>query len=107
VIRYANAGHMLPIRRHAGGVDELRATGMPLGALPGMRYGEHELTLAPGESLLLYSDGIVEAHSQRRELFGFRRLHELVARRPAADALLIGELLHELERFTGADAEQE
>jgi serine phosphatase RsbU (regulator of sigma subunit) len=106
-VRFANAGHVLPLWRHASGVSELHASGMPLGALPGMRYQEGEITLAPGESLLFHSDGVAEARNMARELFGFERLHELVGQRPAADALLIGALLHELERFVGTGAEQE
>ncbi len=58
---YANAGHEPPYRRHAGSATELSATGMPLGLMPGTRYDEYEATLALGESLLFYSDGLVEA----------------------------------------------
>ena len=76
---YANAGHNLPYVRTAGGVIELRATGMPLGLLAGMDYPEHEAVLAPGESVLLYSDGIVEAHDRAGAMFGFPRLRELMA----------------------------
>ena len=61
--RFANAGHNLPYARTADGAVELRATGMPLGLLPGMDYEEKEAWIAPGESLLLYSDGVTEAHS--------------------------------------------
>src|SRR5215467_2550129 len=50
---YANAGHDLPYHRHTiGEVTELRATGMPLGLMPGMNYEEKETTLAHGESIL-------------------------------------------------------
>ncbi|MBP6789813.1 MAG: SpoIIE family protein phosphatase, partial [Candidatus Promineofilum sp.] len=58
---FANAGHDVPFRRTAEGVVELRARGMPLGLLPGMQYEQHETTLRPGECVLLYSDGLVEA----------------------------------------------
>ncbi|MFM8319624.1 MAG: PP2C family protein-serine/threonine phosphatase, partial [Chloroflexota bacterium] len=70
---FANAGHNLPICWTAGGVRELRATGMPLGLLPGMRYEETSARLAPGELLLLYSDGLVEAHNPAGEMYGFPR----------------------------------
>ncbi|MCA9971964.1 MAG: SpoIIE family protein phosphatase, partial [Anaerolineales bacterium] len=59
-LRYANAGHDLPYRHHAGGVEELRARGMPLGLMPGMTYEEKEVMLAPGDTVLLYSDGLAE-----------------------------------------------
>src|SRR3989442_5725387 len=62
-LRYANAGQDLPYRRQSDGVSELWATGMPLGMMPGSRYEEYEVTITPGESLLFYSDGLVEAHT--------------------------------------------
>jgi serine phosphatase RsbU (regulator of sigma subunit)/anti-sigma regulatory factor (Ser/Thr protein kinase) len=109
---YANAGHELPLglqlERRAEGVRELRARGMPLGLLPGMRYEEQRLTLARGENVLLYSDGLVEAHNPQREMFGVPRLRTLVGAHPLDDgATLIPALLAELERFTGAGWEQE
>jgi anti-sigma regulatory factor (Ser/Thr protein kinase) len=104
---FANAGHDLPYRRRDGGVDELRARGMPLGLMPGMQYEEHELTLAPGESVLFYSDGLVEAHNPEREMFSFGRLQALVAAGPSSGQVLTQHLLDELARFTGAGWEQE
>jgi serine phosphatase RsbU (regulator of sigma subunit)/anti-sigma regulatory factor (Ser/Thr protein kinase) len=101
--RFANAGHNLPLARTAAGAVELRATGMPLGLLPGMTYEEKEAVIAPGESLLLYSDGVTEAHSTEREMYGTPRLAELVAGQEG----LIDGLLTSLERFTGAGWEQE
>jgi serine phosphatase RsbU (regulator of sigma subunit)/anti-sigma regulatory factor (Ser/Thr protein kinase) len=101
--RFANAGHNLPYARTAGGAVELRATGMPLGLLPGMTYEEKEASIAPGESLLLYSDGVTEAHSTSREMYGTPRLAGLVA---SAEDLIDG-LLGSLERFTGSGWEQE
>ena len=106
-LRFANAGHDLPYRLHNGDVAELRATGMPLGLMPGMRYEEQNVTLAPGDSILLYSDGLVEAHNLRREMFGFPRLQELVGQSPSGSAALIDFLMAELAAFTGADWEQE
>jgi PAS domain S-box-containing protein len=105
-LQYANAGHDLPYVRHASGVSELRATGMPLGLMPDMRYEQKEITLEPGESILLYSDGLVEAHDSQREMFGFPRMQEFVGAHPGG-ASLIDFLLAELEQFTGEDWEQE
>jgi len=103
---YANAGHNLPYVRTADEVIELRATGMPLGLLPGMDYPEHEAVLAPGQSVLLYSDGLVEAHDPAGGMFGFPRLKELMAvERPGSD--LIDHLLDELHRFVGRGWDQE
>src|SRR5829696_569215 len=83
LLRYANAGHDLPYRRRrtsngGGGAEELRATGMPLGLLPGMSYEEKEIILERGDSVLFYSDGLVEAHDPQRDMFGFPRLQGLV-----------------------------
>jgi serine phosphatase RsbU (regulator of sigma subunit)/anti-sigma regulatory factor (Ser/Thr protein kinase) len=105
ILRYANAGHNLPCVRTATGSVELRATGMPLGLLPGMAYDENEAALAPGDCLLLYSDGLVEAHDPGGEMFGFPRLRTLMAH--AAKASAIDGLLAELDRFTGPAWEQE
>ena len=105
-LQYANAGHDLPYRRHKGGVSELRATGMPLGLMPGMSYEEKETVLAPGESILFYSDGIVEAHNLDGNMFSFPRLMELVGQHADASTL-IDFLLAELAAFTGPDWEQE
>jgi PAS domain S-box-containing protein len=105
-LQYANAGHDLPYVRHSAGVSELRATGMPLGLMPNMSYEEKEITLQPGESILLYSDGLVEAHSPQREMFGFPRMQRYVGEHPEG-AALIDSLLSELAHFTGVEWEQE
>ena len=78
-LRFANAGHGLPYLRTEAGVTELRATGMPLGLLPGMRYEERTAELPPGAGLLFHSDGLVEAHGPDREMFGMPRLAGLGA----------------------------
>ena len=103
---FANAGHNLPYVRTADGVIELRATGMPLGLLPGMDYPEHEAVLAPGESVLLYSDGLVEAHDGAGDMFGFPRLRELMAAELPGSELL-DHLLDELHGFVGRGWDQE
>jgi serine phosphatase RsbU (regulator of sigma subunit) len=107
VLHYANAGHDLPYRRHEQGASELRATGMPLGLMPGMSYEEKEVELTPGDSVLFYSDGLVEAHDPEREMFGFPRLQGLVGAHAGDGAALVDFLLGELERFTGPGWEQE
>lgn len=105
-LQYANAGHNLPYRKTANGLEEMRATGMPLGLMPGMKYEEKEAVLAPGESVLLYSDGLVEAHNPQQEMFGFPRLQRLMAAHPGG-AALIDHLLSELATFTGPEWVQE
>ena len=65
-LQYANAGQDLPCHMSSEGIRELRATGMPLGLMPGMTYEQKEVWLKPGESVLMYSDGLVEAHNDQR-----------------------------------------
>jgi serine phosphatase RsbU (regulator of sigma subunit) len=107
-LRYANAGHDLPYRRHGGEAEELRARGMPLGLMPGMEYEEKEIVLEKGDRVLFYSDGLVEAHDPEGEMFGFPRLRRLIAAHGAGSGdKLVDFLLTELARFTGEGWEQE
>jgi serine phosphatase RsbU (regulator of sigma subunit) len=106
-LRYANAGHDLPyVRRRGGDCEELRARGMPLGLMPGMGYEQKEITLETGDSTLFYSDGLVEAHDPKGEMFGFPRLRGLVAEHGEEGSL--GDfLLEKLYSFVGEGWEQE
>ncbi len=105
-LSYANAGHDLPYLWHSGECEELRARGMPLGLMPGMSYEEKEIVLQKGDSALLYTDGLVEAHDPQREMFGFPRLQALVSEHGEESAL--GDLLmEELYSFVGEGWEQE
>jgi serine phosphatase RsbU (regulator of sigma subunit) len=105
-LSYANAGHDLPYLRRDGDAQELRARGMPLGLMPGMAYEEKEVVLEEGESVLFYSDGLVEAHDPHGDMFGFPRLRALIAELGQERSL--GDLLLEdLSSFTGEDWEQE
>ncbi len=108
-LTYANAGHDLPYLHRSGTAEELRARGMPLGLMPGMGYEEKEITLQAGESALFYSDGLVEAHDPKGEMFGFPRLRGLVAEHDAAaeERSLVDFLMDELRSFTGEGWEQE
>lgn len=104
---HANAGHDMPyLRRAVGRVEELRARGMPLGLLPGMSYEEKEVVLQPGDTLLLYSDGLVEAHNPEGEMLGFQRVRGLIEQH-SGGAALIPHLLAQLAAFTGPGWEQE
>jgi serine phosphatase RsbU (regulator of sigma subunit)/anti-sigma regulatory factor (Ser/Thr protein kinase) len=105
-IRYANAGHNLPYVRTDDGIVELYATGMPLGLMPGMTYEENVTTLKPGQSVLLYSDGLIEAHDAHGAMFGFPRLKALMHQRLSSHEL-IDMLMTELDLFTQETAEQE
>ncbi len=103
---FANAGHVLPYVRSDTGVVELRATGMPLGLMPGMTYEEKKATLGTGDVMLLSSDGLTEAHSPDREMLGVSRVIDTIGSRPEGESL-IGVVLSELDTWTGPDWEQE
>ena len=105
-LRYANAGHDLPYLHQGGEAKELRARGMPLGLMPASSYEEKDIVLDAGESILFYSDGLVEAHDPEGHMFSFPRLRTIVAEHAEEQAL--GEyLLEELYTFVGEGWEQE
>ena len=105
-LKYANAGHDLPYLWRGGNAHELRATGMPLGLMPWMSYEQKEIELDCGQGVFFYSDGLVEAHDPKGEMFGFPRLRALIADHGEERAL--GDfLLEELYSFVGESWEQE
>jgi serine phosphatase RsbU (regulator of sigma subunit) len=72
-----------------------------------MSYEEKEIVLQRGDSVLFYSDGLVEAHDPHREMFGFPRLQGLVGAHRSGGATMVDFLLEELARFVGDSWEQE
>jgi serine phosphatase RsbU (regulator of sigma subunit) len=106
ILSYANAGHDLPYLHRNGEAEELRARGMPLGLMAGMSYEEGEASLGEGGCVLFYSDGLVEAHDPKGEMFGFPRLRRLVAEH-GEERSLVDFLVGELSSFTGEGWEQE
>jgi sigma-B regulation protein RsbU (phosphoserine phosphatase) len=78
LLRYTNAGHNPPLILRAGGtledIEELASTGVPLGLLPQAPYRAGETVLAPGDLLVLYTDGLVEANDPEGEEYGLDRL---------------------------------
>jgi serine phosphatase RsbU (regulator of sigma subunit) len=86
--------------------EELRARGMPLGLLPGMDYEEKEIELHDGEGVLFYTDGLVEAHDPKGEMFGFPRLRARVAEH-GEEQSLEDFLVEKLYSFVGDGWEQE
>jgi sigma-B regulation protein RsbU (phosphoserine phosphatase) len=102
-ILFVNAGHNPPyLRRASGEVELLEAGGLPLGIFEDSKFELGQTGFEPGDSLLLYSDGIPEAFDASEEFFGDERLLEIWKReghRPPAEfgELLLGEVL----RFRG------
>ena len=105
-LRFANAGQNLPYLRTSSGLVELFARGMPLGLMPGMPYEEKEVSMAPGDTLLLSSDGLAEAHNPQREMFGIPRLKDLMVGCERGGAL-VDHLMQALASHTGTGYEQE
>ncbi len=80
LLRYTNAGHNPSVIVRAGGeVEALGPTGIPLGLLPSARYRAGETTLAPGDLLVLYTDGISEAADPDDEEYGLERIQKICA----------------------------
>jgi sigma-B regulation protein RsbU (phosphoserine phosphatase) len=92
-IAYVNAGHPPPllVRVESGEVEELRTGGMAMGVLPSLEYEERTAHLDPGDVLLLYTDGIVEASDNAGRLFGRERLAEAARAARHEPALTLGE----------------
>jgi sigma-B regulation protein RsbU (phosphoserine phosphatase) len=100
-LRLANAGHNPPlVCRQNGEVRTLKGRArLPLGAMPGIRYETLELVLAPGDAVLLYSDGITEACNPRQEEWGLARLQEALGELPADMPAAARELLARVDAF--------
>ena len=75
--------------------------------MPKMSYEEKETLLQAGESVLLYTDGLIEAHNPQGEMFGTPRLRNLLSGHPMGGADLSATLLEELYSFVGEGWEQE
>jgi serine phosphatase RsbU (regulator of sigma subunit) len=105
--RYAAAGHEAYVLRGGGEVERLRSTSPPLGVLEGTALAcGPEVLLAPGDVVLVTTDGITEAHDRHREMFGVARLHEVVAKhraRPARE--IVDEVLAAVAAHTGGGAQ--
>lgn len=106
---YASAGHHPPlIRRQNGVVETLPTTkDMALGVLNGMQYNEHSTRLLPGDTLLMYTDGVTEAFSPQEIAYGEERLVSWFANRNGQGiaAALVDDLVSDVARFVdGAEA---
>jgi serine phosphatase RsbU (regulator of sigma subunit) len=98
---YASAGHNPALLlRASGGVEQLGATGLPLGLLPVGDYLREERMLAPGDTVVLYTDGITEAANPAREEYGLERLIEVCRAKAAEGVEKLGAALQtDLDAF--------
>ena len=85
---YANGGHNSPLLVRADGSSELLplTDGLALGVMPGYDYGQHSVTIEPGSTLVLYTDGVTEAMNGAKEEFGVERLQAIFASAPSGDS---------------------
>ncbi|RMF29485.1 MAG: hypothetical protein D6759_13775 [Chloroflexi bacterium] len=100
----ASAGHPPPLLRRAEGtLQEVEAYGLPLGIRPDVTYEQVQVALAPGDMLIFYTDGIVEALKPgTRQFFGFHRLEQLIVQQaPPSPHQLIEEIIQAIYRFSG------
>ena len=102
-ITMSNAGHLPPIVKRADGslVRLGAASGAPLGMMPGMKYSQDAVKLERGETVILYTDGIIEAMNAREELYGYERFEALVKQSGAHPGALKESIIGDVNRFTG------
>ncbi len=102
-VRLLNAGHMPPlVVRPDGRVEEMPPGSMALGMVPDAAFAGQSIDLAPGELLVVYSDGITEAMNAAEEFYGDARLRTTVAAAPGAAAARVGAaILAAVDAFVG------
>ena len=101
MLRYVNAGHCPPLLvRAGGGIERLRASGLPAGMLEEAEYEARVVTLGPGDMLVLYTDGLTEAEDPDGRPFGEGGLLEVVrANRAGGSRALLAALDQAVTRF--------
>jgi sigma-B regulation protein RsbU (phosphoserine phosphatase) len=101
---YVNAGHNPPVlfRGHNSTVEKLMPTGIVLGALENQEYKSRSVPIENGDVLVMYTDGVTEAINCREELFGEKRLIEIIhnnAHFPAQ--VILEQILSGVKEFAG------
>lgn len=105
-IEICNAAHCLPLLLDSDCVHELKNTTLPLGLFCSLRVPSESLTLSPGNSLILYSDGVPDCENPYREAYGLERLQKIVAPKSTCSATEIMRLcLEDLNQFRSGAAQ--
>jgi serine phosphatase RsbU (regulator of sigma subunit) len=96
-----NAGHLPPLLRRGRSVEELGGSqgGLPLGCDPKRNYEQFELALLPGDTIVLYTDGISEAMNAQGDGYGSKRIREVIGRAPEGVEAVGQALLDDVRRF--------
>jgi sigma-B regulation protein RsbU (phosphoserine phosphatase) len=102
-IDYINAGHNNPILRRASGqIERLDVGGLPFGIQPEVKYESATVTLAPGDWLIIFTDGLVEAENAHQEEYGEPRLLAAIeAGKSVTPGEMLKRLMAELDLFVG------
>lgn len=97
-----NAGHLPPLRRDTSGrVEAIGATesGLPLGILPNQTFQQTVFDMAPGESWLVFTDGVTEAMRMPQEIYGNKRLMKFLETGPAKIDALVKAVVDDVEAY--------
>lgn len=100
---YINAGHNNPILRRASGlIERLDVGGLPFGIMPEVKYESAQVTLAPGDWLIIFTDGLVEAENARQDEYGEGRLLNVIeSNRSVEPSEMLKRFMAELDLFVG------
>jgi sigma-B regulation protein RsbU (phosphoserine phosphatase) len=105
-VRYVSCGHNPPVHLRAdGGFEWAPAKGAPMGLFPGRTWVVREVELAPGDSFVLYTDGVTEAFDPQDNEYGEDRLTQVLASASSLDAAgIVRAVMDDVARFAdGAD----
>jgi serine phosphatase RsbU (regulator of sigma subunit) len=107
-LTYVNAGHQPALLHRAdGSADELNSEGMPFGIVPSPEYEENTRQLAPGDVVLMFSDGVVEASSPDGLPYGTAGLQAVIAHVTRSASDLVTRVLADLADFQGSCMQQD
>jgi phosphoserine phosphatase RsbU/P len=102
-VEYVSAGHLPLLHISASSISSLEATGVPLGMFCTTNFPVRQLILAPGDKLLLYTDGLTEVFNSAGDEFGLSRVHSLAKRhRATRPEEMLTACLDEIRNFSSA-----
>jgi sigma-B regulation protein RsbU (phosphoserine phosphatase) len=107
-VELCNAGHVPPLVARQGAVEAIASTGLPIGMFCDARFAVTRLRLAPGDAILLYTDGVSETRGAADEEYGIERLKALLAQGPARKpAETVSVCLRDLKAFRAGAAKSD
>lgn len=101
-IEICNAGHPPPLLIRRGGIERVDSTGLPIGMFCSECFSSRIVRMAPGETLLLYTDGLVEAENSSGAEYGIERLSTLAASMNGQPKAIVDACVRDLAAFRGA-----